>query len=229
MLGFQAVLFYFGHKYLGVWREWVKLTHLSSSYLPFLSAFVIGASASLNEEIIYRLFGISWAKKYFKNIILAVLIPSLVWGFGHSAYAIFPVWFRGVEVSMLGLLLGFVFVRYGIIPLLVAHYLFDVFWGVAAYILGRSSIYLFLSSLTILALPLLFAIIAYYINKADKEKEMKMMLNRVEEYNLGILVNFISQKRAQGTSAEAIRKELILHDWDLTLVNLAISEVFKSS
>jgi membrane protease YdiL (CAAX protease family) len=227
MLGLQALIFYSGHRYLGVWREWVKLTQLSSSYVPFLSAFIIGASASLSEEVVYRLFGISWAKKYFKNIILAVLIPALIWGFGHTSYAIFPVWFRGIEVSMLGMLLGFIFIKYGLIPLLVAHYLFDVFWGVAAYILGRSSTYLFASSLAILAIPLGFAIIAYYTNRDEKEREIKIMLNAAEEYNLNILINFISQKKSQGITAKTIKEELVSHNWDVTLVDLAISEVFK--
>ena len=69
-LGLQALLFYFGQRYLGVWREWIKLTQLSSAYVPFLSAFIIASNASLNEEVIFRLFSISWAKKYFKNTII---------------------------------------------------------------------------------------------------------------------------------------------------------------
>jgi len=227
ILGFQATIFYFGQRYLGVWREWMKLTQFSSAYLPFLSAFIIGSNASLSEEVVFRLFGISLGKRYLKNTALAVVLISLIWGFGHSGYAIFPVWFRGIEVSLIGFLFGFIFIRYGLIPLIVAHYLFDVFLGVAAHILGRSSTYLFTSSLLILAIPLVFAVATYFINKEEKEKEIKTLLDSTQEYNLNILVAFISTKKSQGLSAQTLKEELIYHNWDPVLVDLAIKEVFK--
>lgn len=227
MLGLQAAIFHFGNRYLGVWREWVTLAQLSSTYFPFASAFIIASTASFSEELVYRLFGISWLKKCFKKTILAVLFTSLIWGLGHTAYAIFPVWFRGIEITILGLLFGFIFVKYGLIPLLVAHYLFDVFWGSAAYVLGRSSTYLFVTSLLVLAVPLAFAVIAYCTNKEDKEREIEIMLNATEKYNLNILINFVSSVKSQGQDAASIKKELLLHNWDITLVDLAISGVFK--
>jgi membrane protease YdiL (CAAX protease family) len=227
MIGVQAAIFYLGQKYLGVWKEWFRLTQFSSAYLPFLSALAIGINASFNEEVLFRLFGITWGKKYLKNTVLAIVFTSLIWGFGHSQYAIFPVWFRGIEVSILGLIYGFIFVRYGLIPLITAHYLFDVFWGVAAYILGHTTKYLFASSVFILAIPLIFACAAYFANKEEKEKEIGAMLDGTQEYNLGILRAFVSLKKSQGFDAVAISKELIGHNWDIELVDLAIKKVFK--
>ncbi|MFH1640779.1 MAG: type II CAAX endopeptidase family protein [Candidatus Omnitrophota bacterium] len=228
MLGLQAAIFNFGHRYFGVWREWISLAQLSSAYFPFAGAFIIAFTASFSEELIYRLFGISWFKKCFRKTILAVLFTSLIWGLGHAAYAIFPVWFRAIEITIIGLLFGFIFVKYGLIPLVVAHYLFDVFWGTAAYVLGRSSSYLFISSLSVLALPIAFAAIAYYANREDKEREIHVMLNATEEYNLKILISFISARKSQGIDARVIKNELLLHNWDVSLVDLAIYEVFKS-
>ncbi len=227
LLGFQAVLFYFGQEYLGVWKELTSLSQFSSSYLPFFGAFVIGINASLDEEIIFRLFGISFSKRYLKNTTLAVILSSVVWGFGHTSYAIFPVWFRGIEVSLLGLVFGFAFLKYGFITVVVAHYLFDVFWGSAAYILGKSSAYLFLSSLAILIIPLIFAAVAYFVNKEDKEKEIRIGLDKIQKYNLDVLVVFVFAQKAKGVDAETIKKALIKHNWDLDLINLAIEEVFK--
>ena len=227
ILGFQATIFYFGQRYLGVWREWLKLTQLSSAYIPFLSAFIIGSSASLSEEVVFRLFGISLAKKYLKSTMLAVVLISLIWGFGHSEYAIFPVWFRGIEVSSIGFLFGFIFIRYGLIPLIVAHYLFDVFLGVSAHILGRSSTYLFVGSIFILVIPLAYALAAYFINREEREREIKTLLDSTQEYNLDILITFVSAKKSQGFSAQAIKEELIHHNWDIALVDLAINSVFN--
>jgi len=227
ILGFQAAIFYFGQRYFGVWKEWMKLTQFSSAYIPFLSAFIIGSNASLSEEVVFRLFGISLGKRYLKNTALAVILISLIWGFGHSGYAIFPVWFRGIEVSLIGFLFGFIFIRYGLIPLIVAHYLFDVFLGVAAYVFGRSSAYLFLSSVSLLTIPLAFAAASYFMNKEEKENEIKIALNPTQEYNLNILINFISTKKSQGLSVDKIKRELIYYNWDPALVDLAIKEVFK--
>jgi hypothetical protein len=227
MLGLQAVVFYNGQKFLGVWREWNTMVYFSSAYIPLFSAFVIGASASLNEEIIFRLFGISLARKYLRNSILAVLLTSVVWGMGHTMYAIFPVWFRIIEISLIGIFYGFVFLRFGIIPLIVAHYLFDVFWCSAAYLLGKSSWYLFSTALGLLGIPLMLAIVAYFLNQSQQEKPIRNILNQAQAYNLGVLVIFVFAKRSQGCAPELIKKELITHNWDNMLVDLAIKEVFK--
>ena len=227
LLGLQSVIFYFGQRYIGVWKEWMRMSQFSSTYIPFLSAFIIGINASLSEEVLFRLFCISYLKKYFKNIILAVIFSAFIWGLGHTGYAIFPVWFRVLEVGLLGCLFGFSFLRYGLIVVLVAHYLFDVFWGVSAYLLGKSNLFLFSGALLVLFLPILIAIIIWFLNKEEKEKEIKFLLTPTEKYNLNILINFISTKKLSGLSAEKIKEELISYNWDSLLVDLAIKEVFS--
>jgi hypothetical protein len=225
-LGLQAAMFYLGQRFLGVWRESVRLTYFSSAYLPVLSVFVVAASASLSEETIFRLFGISWAKKYLRSTAIAVIMSALLWGFSHSNYAIFPVWFRGIEVSLLGILYGVIFLRFGIIPVLVAHYLFDIFWGGADYLTGKAPVYLFAGCLFIFLLPLVFALVAYLANRQDKEMAPEMILNRTEKYNLEVLTAFVSAKKSQGLSEDEIRQGLIKHNWDIILVRLALEKVF---
>jgi len=53
------------------------------------------------------------------------------------------------------------------------------------------------------------------------------VLDNTQRYNLGILITFVSAKKSQGLDAAAIGKELIEHNWDIDLVDLAIREVFK--
>jgi membrane protease YdiL (CAAX protease family) len=226
LLGVQAGIFYLGQKYCGVWKEWTTLTQFSSAYLPFLGAFIIGANASLIEEVIFRLFGINLFTRHLKKTFVAILLSSLVWGFGHSGYAVFPFWFRGIEVTILGFVFGYMFIYYGLITVIVAHYLFDVFLGVAPYILGHSSAYLSLSSLFILLIPLFFAAVSYIMNKPQEEREIKQMLGKTGVYNLNILLAFIALKKSQGISADELRRELVRHNWDVSLVELAIKEAF---
>jgi len=226
-LGLQAVSFYLGQRYLGVWREWFKLAQFSSAYVPLLSVFALSFTASFNEEIIFRLFGISLTKKLFKNAVAAVILTSLLWGLGHTGYVIFPVWFRVLEVSLIGLFFGFIFLKYGIIPLIVAHYLFDCFWGGAAYILGRTQLSLFAGAIFILVMPLIFALIAYFLNRGDKECATITMLDKIQEYNLEILITFIAVKKSQDISSHNIKEELLRHNWDPSLVDIAIKKVFQ--
>ncbi|MFY9402022.1 MAG: CPBP family intramembrane glutamic endopeptidase [Candidatus Omnitrophota bacterium] len=227
-LGLQAIIFHNGQKFLGIWREWYTMAAFSSGSIPLLSALIIGANASLTEEITFRLFGISFAKKYLRNTILAILLASFVWGMGHTLYAIYPVWFRIIEITLIGLLYGLFFIRFGIVPVLVAHYLFDIFWCTIVYILGRSSIALFYSSLGLLLFPLLIALAAFFLNQTQKERPIINILSKTQKFNLSILVAFISVKKAQGVDLKIIKKELIKNNWDSLLVELAIKEIYQS-
>jgi len=232
LLGVQSSLFFIGQKTLGVWKEWIWLNQISSAYVPFLSAFVLAITASINEEVTFRLFGISLGKKYLKNTAWAIFLTSCLWGIGHSTYAIFPVWFRSIEVGILGLIYGFIFVRYGLLTLIVAHYLFDVFWGVAGYIFGETSALLFVTGAFVLSIPLLLAVVCYFMNqKEDYKKSQKSIrgkLTPIQQYNLGVLTAYMYAKKSQGQSQQAIREELIAHEWDAELVDLALVELFGS-
>jgi len=228
VIGFQGIIFHFGQMYLGVWREWFNFTQFSSSYIPLFSVFVVALSASINEEVTFRLFGISLGVKYLKNVILSVVLLSFIWGLGHSAYPVFPAWFRVIEVSLIGFIFGFIFLRYGIIALLTAHYLVDAFLGVAAYILGDAPRYLFYSSIFLLLLPLGFALVAYILNKEDKEKDIKTKLSKLQKYNLGILITYISTKKSQGYGFDRLERELMEYGWDKLLIDLAFTEVAGS-
>lgn len=224
-LGLQALIFSFGHKYLGVWKQTISLTEHSSAYIPFIAAFVMAIIASFNEEIIFRVFGISWLRNITKNVFLAILISSLIWGFGHTNYAIFPVWFRGIEVSLLGIFFGIIFVKYGVVSLFVAHYLVDVFWGASAYILGKSPAYIAIGTWFIFLLPLIFAFLAYILNKSSKEKNLVLQLDDSQKYNNEIIRIFVQHKLAQGFSTEQLYMELLKHGWDSSLVNIVFEEL----
>jgi len=44
---------------------------------------------------------------------------------------------------------------------------------------------------------------------------------------MGLLLAYISSKKAEGLNSEELSKELIFHNWDVELVKLAINEAFK--
>ena len=222
MIGIQAAAFEIGYRHLGVWTERTWMTDLSSTYFPFLSAFILGFQASFVEEITFRIFAISWIKKLLKNTFLACFFASLIWGYGHSTYLVFPMWFRGIEVTCLGLFLSWVYMNYGIIPVLVAHYAFDVFWSSASYLLGTTHPFYFYSSLGVLLLPLAISLAAFVVNKPQEQKQLRWKLNKHQVFNLGVLTNYVKneQKLHNKTKAE-LRNEFIAHGWDIAVVETA--------
>ncbi|MDD3374919.1 MAG: CPBP family intramembrane metalloprotease [Candidatus Omnitrophica bacterium] len=227
MLGIQSAAFYIGQQYFNVWIERLQIPQLSSNYWPFLTIFIIAIRASLSEEIMFRLFGIHFGTKILKNVLLAVILSSIIWGFGHTHYPIFPMWFRGIEVSILGFFLSFIYLRFGIIPVVVSHYLFDAFWGGAGFILGKSQPFDFITCLFVLFIPLLWGLFAFFINKLEN-KEIPLKLNQHQEYNLRILKNFLSTPiNWDQNSKEQIKQKLLAHGWDALIIDKALELLEK--
>jgi len=229
MLGIQAVAFYFGQKYLGVWVEYTWLPHLSESVIPFFSALAIGLNAGITEEITFRLFAINLGKKVFKNVWAAVIFATVIWGYGHSSYPVYPMWFRGLEVSLMGFFLAYVYLRFGIIPVIVAHYLFDVFWVGSAFILGKAPAHLFLGSVSLLLLPLIWAAVAYVANRQEQERPMRWRLSQHQRFNLEVLKLYLNKTHMhkQKPSSQLI-KEISSHGWDQAVVEIALEDLEKN-
>ncbi len=226
MLGIQSVVVALGQRYAGVWVEHAWMNSLSTAYLPFFVAFTLAFKASITEELMFRMFAISFGKRILGNTIAAVVISSLLWGFSHSNYPVFPMWFRGVEVTCLGLFLSWVYLRLGIIPVIVGHYLFDVFWNCAEYMLGITNPFYFLSSLFILLLPCLWAIVAFILNKKVELRAMRWRLTKHQLYNLEVLKTFFHQhpEEIRQKKLQQIVDEISSHGWDPAVVEAALED-----
>lgn len=94
---------------------------------PAISAALIGVSAAGLEELSCRVVGLGLLKRLLKNFWLANFIQAVIWGFAHSQYPQQPSYARGVELTVVGMVFGWIVNRYGILPCFVAHYLYDAF------------------------------------------------------------------------------------------------------
>lgn len=226
MLGIQSVVIALGQRYAGVWVEHAWMNNLSTAYLPFFVAFTLAFKASVTEELMCRLFAISFGKKILGNTMAAVIFASLLWGFSHSNYPVFPMWFRGVEVTCLGLFVSWAYLRFGIIPVIVGHYLFDVFWNCAEYIFGVTNPFYFVSSLLILLLPGMWAVIAFVLNKKMELRPMRWRMTKHQFYNLEVLRTFFRQHPEEtcGKSPQQIVDEISGHGWDPAVVEAALED-----
>jgi stage V sporulation protein SpoVS len=150
--------FYVGGEHFGVWSPISPpYENILATPLPWLYPITAGLAASIDEEFLFRLFSISLLLRFAKNRTVAILLPAIIWGFLHSNYPQDPEYTRGLELTIVGVAYGAVFLRYGIVATLVSHYAYNAL--VSSVILLQSETpYLRLSGVAavgLMAAPLL--------------------------------------------------------------------------
>ncbi|HEY1435531.1 MAG TPA: hypothetical protein VGG65_09165, partial [Thermoanaerobaculia bacterium] len=85
------------------------------------------------------------------------------WGFGHSTYPNQPFYIRGLEVGCAGVLIGFLMLRFGVVPLLVWHFTVDALYTALVLLRSGNAYYVASGALAsgILLLPLLVSLALY--------------------------------------------------------------------
>jgi hypothetical protein len=129
-LGYITLFYFFGRRYLGVWMPAEgPYSEILSTAIPFLTPLSISIAAAVSEEATFRLLGVSWLARVFGGrglgVAAALVLPAAVWAFAHSTYPVFPVWVRGVELTIAGAAFGLLFWRQGIAAAMIAHYVID--------------------------------------------------------------------------------------------------------
>ncbi len=125
-LGYISLFYLLGTKYFNIWMPpEAGYSNILSTSMPFLFPLTVAAGAAISEEFMFRLFAISFFKKYMKLTWLSVLIPALIWAFAHSNYPVFPAYVRGIELTIAGIVFGMVFLKYGLEAVLITHFVID--------------------------------------------------------------------------------------------------------
>ncbi len=99
--------------------------NLFATPVPGWEPASIGLWAALTEEVFFRLFAISFLLRLTRRRWLAILLPAIAWALLHSNYPQEPVFIRALELTIVGVVYGSVFVRYGIVATLVSHYTYN--------------------------------------------------------------------------------------------------------
>lgn len=216
ILGVQAVIFDLGYKYCGVWDELSWLAQASSSVVPAFTALVIGVQASFSEEGMFRLFAINLLRKYGVPAALAVFFSAAMWGFGHTGYEIFPMWFRGVEVTCIGIIMGIFYLRYGLMTVIVAHFLIDAFLTNLPYLLKPHASFDFYTALAVVVLPLFLALLAFIFDRHIPERPLSLRFNAQQQFNYNLLEELCRSKTPE--ELIALKKDLVRHGWDPAII-----------
>ncbi|KAI7260679.1 hypothetical protein KC345_g10007 [Hortaea werneckii] len=166
LLGVQTIMFIILSYTLDNWST----TDASQSPYNMKYAWllpIVAWLAGLSEEAVYRLFGIRMLKKLVKNTFIASLITTVIWAFGHTLYPIYPVSSRPIELTVIGLLFSYIFLRYGFIAVMFSHVVFDSILMGATLIFMQDKVNLGAGIVTII-LPFVVAYIVYRFNPPRK-------------------------------------------------------------
>ena len=179
-VAYQTV-FYVVADDLGAWSPaQIPYDQMVNTYIPWVVVLLIGFMPAVSEEFTSRAFSIPFLQRFLKKRWLAVVISALVWGFAHAGYPQQPFYIRGIEVGLAGIAVGYVMIRWGLLPALVWHYTIDAFYT-AMILLRSSNSYFVISaglSVGLMLLPFVAALVLYIRHRYFVDPEP--LLNRAE-------------------------------------------------
>ncbi|MCB2181893.1 MAG: CPBP family intramembrane metalloprotease [Desulfobulbaceae bacterium] len=107
----------------------IDYSKVLTSFFPSLEALAVGVRAAWMEELFFRVLALVFIYRLTGSKWLAIILSATVWGFMHSNYPQMPGYARGVELTIEGIFLGWVAVRFGILTTVLSHCLFNTWLG----------------------------------------------------------------------------------------------------
>ncbi len=134
-LAFIALFYALTNRYLGWWQPSEQLTdpNILASAVPALSPIAAALQAGMMEECVFRgiplaigaLIGARYGRRTL-GIAIAFVLQALVFGAAHANYPGFPSYSRMVELVLPSLAWALIFLRYGLVPTMILHAVFDL-------------------------------------------------------------------------------------------------------
>jgi hypothetical protein len=134
-LALIAAFYYASNRWLGWWQPSESLTdpNILASYVPALAPIAISLQAGFMEECMFRaiplalgaLLGARHGRRGL-GIAIAVIVQAVVFAGAHANYPGFPSYSRLVELLLPATLWALIFLRFGLLPTILLHALFDL-------------------------------------------------------------------------------------------------------
>ena len=149
------VLFILTAKKLGAWYPLDEpYSNILNTKLPLLDPLLDGVFPAFSEETLSRLFAISFFLFVTKRKSLALIIPAVIWAFCHSWYLTSPVYLRGIELTVKGIIYGYIFMKFDIITVIMAHFSYNAILG-SIPLLRSDNLYIFSCGISVVGFILL--------------------------------------------------------------------------
>lgn len=193
ILGYD-VLFYLLGKNIGVWTPLdISYDNILSTPLPWVNALFVGFSAAVLEELFFRMCSISFLLKWLGSIpffkkfrldyIIALTVPAMLWAALHCNYPQEPFYIRAVELTFVGIFLGIIYLKYGILSTIASHYCLNAIYGSALLIKSQNP-YFVISGFITIGLMLIPAVVAFLMREklSRMEKEALKEEQEIKEF-----------------------------------------------
>ncbi|WP_138495218.1 CPBP family intramembrane glutamic endopeptidase [Paenibacillus pinistramenti] len=166
LLGVQTLIYIVLGLTLHTWTTTDETQSAYNMVYPWLFP-LMAWMAGIGEEAVYRLFGIPMLKKIFRSTFIASLISTLIWAFGHTLYPVYPVVSRPIELTFIGLLFSFIFLRQGYIAVMFAHVVFDsLLLGLSVLLMGGAANIII--GIVTFAMPALAGYVVYLLRSSKR-------------------------------------------------------------
>ena len=134
---FVAVFYTVTSHYLGWWTPSGPLfsPDMIATPFPWLSAIGMSLQAGFWEECLFRAVPLAGAaligQKYGNKklwIGFAMILQALIFAAAHANYPSYPAYSRLVELIVPSFIFGFIYLKFGLLPAIIAHFGYDVVW-----------------------------------------------------------------------------------------------------
>lgn len=106
-----------------------------AAYFPWLTSIAVSLQAGFLEECLFRAIPLATAAllgtRYGKRnwwIAGAFILQAIVFGAAHANYPSHPAYARLVELLMISSVFGGIYLKFGLLISIIAHFVYDVFW-----------------------------------------------------------------------------------------------------
>jgi len=135
MIGFITFFYWFTNHVLHWWSPAENMVdpNILALPLPWLLPAAQSLQAGFWEECLFRAVPLAAAVligKNFRNkkfwILLALLLQAAVFGSMHANYPQQPAYARIVEMLIPFMLYGLIYMKWGLLPVVISHYVYDI-------------------------------------------------------------------------------------------------------
>ena len=136
-VAYDVALYLFATKRFGWWTPSEALFNpdVLAVYAPWFSAIAKSFQAGFWEESLFRAVPIAGAALIGERlghrrlwIVGAFIVQAVIFGAGHAPYPTQPAYARPVELVLPSIGFGVLYLVFGLLPGIIAHFAFDVFW-----------------------------------------------------------------------------------------------------
>ncbi|MFA9388584.1 MAG: CPBP family intramembrane glutamic endopeptidase [Prolixibacteraceae bacterium] len=136
-LALDVIYYLITTNYFGWWNPAGTLSDpdILAQNLPWFGSIAVSLQAGFWEEIICRAVPLAGVYLLVRNLksknwwmILTLFAQTLIFGSLHASYPQSPAYARVLEMVVPFIIFGLIYLRFGLLPVIIAHYAVDVFW-----------------------------------------------------------------------------------------------------